>query len=260
MTGRVAIVTGAASDLGMGRAIADAYVAEGGRVAYVDVDEAACADAVALVVENAADAIAVTADVSDPEQVDAAVAQTVDAFGRVDVLVNNAGVVRFAPLLELSHEEWDRTMAINLKGYFLFSQAVARQLVRQGGGGCIVNISSISAETAGEWKVHYCASKAGVKLLTEGCALEWAEHAIRVNAIAPGDIATNIVKDDYIEQLVEQISYSEAVPLGRVGAAEDVVGAALFLASDEAAYITGATIKVDGGITAGGRFPRPEDA
>ncbi len=271
LRGKVALVTGVASDKGIGRAIALGYARHGASVACVDVDEAGCQATVAMIEAAGQNALALTCEVSDQEQVHRAIAQTVERFGRLDILVNNAGLARFGPLLDVAEDEWDRVMAVNLKGYFLFSQAAARVMIAQRGeahaggrgaespagkvGGCIINISSMSAESADEMKVAYCVSKAGVKMLTQGAAIEWATHRIRVNAIAPGYIDTNIVQDARVRRAVENTDLGAMVPLGRCGDAEDVVGAAVFLASSEANYITGVHLLVDGGLSAGNAFP-----
>jgi NAD(P)-dependent dehydrogenase (short-subunit alcohol dehydrogenase family) len=249
---RVALVTGAASERGIGRAIALGYAREGAAVACVDLDgDGARAAAGAVEAEGAA-ATAIACDVSDGAQVRDAVARAVEALGRLDILVNNAGFARFGRLLETSEDDWDRTMAVNFKGQFLFAQAAARRMIEQGTAGAIVNVFSVSADTAGGMKVPYCVSKAGVKMLTQGAAIEWARYQIRVNAVAPGDMATNIVRDERVQRALQRTDYTSVVLLGRRGAPDDVVGAAIFLASDEAAYITGAHLLIDGGLTAGG--------
>ncbi|HWP41732.1 MAG TPA: SDR family oxidoreductase, partial [Blastocatellia bacterium] len=194
-------------------------------------------------------------DVSDRKQVRKAVDEVLEAYGRIDILVNNAGFCTFTPFLDIDDGLWDQTMAVNLKGYFICGQEVARHMVKRGGGGKIINISSISAEVSGGEKVHYCVSKAGIKSLTLGMALELARYHINVNAIAPGVIDTNIIKQERIQRLVEYEREHSSIPWGRMGRGEDLAGAAVFLASGESEYITGATILVDGGLSAGSLLP-----
>lgn len=256
--GKVVLVTGAGSDRGIGGAVAAGFAREGARLALVDIDARALERASAKMGLGESDVLLLEADVSNRAQVHAAVAAALRKFARIDVLVNNAGFCEFRRFLEIDDTLWDRTLAVNLKGYFLFGQEVARHMCERGGGGKIVNISSISAETSGEEKVHYSVTKAGIKSLTQGMALELARCRINVNAVAPGTIDTNIIKEPRIERLVEHERRHSSAPWGRIGRPEDVVGAALFLASDEADYITGATMLVDGGVSAGSLLPREE--
>jgi len=249
--GKYVIVTGAGSRKGIGRAIALGFAREGARVVAADIDAAGAEETAAAARALGCHCTAAACDVS----VHAEVERTLAATPRVDVLVNNAGFVRFTPFLDLSEEAWDRHMAVNVKGYFLMGQGAARRMVAQGGGGKIVNVTSISAEFSGEEKVHYCVTKAAVKSLTQGMALELARHRINVNALAPGSIDTDIVSSGPIMKLVEREREKSSIPWGRMGNAEDLVGAALFLASPEAEYLTGATLTVDGGATAGSLLP-----
>ncbi|WP_406694517.1 SDR family NAD(P)-dependent oxidoreductase [Singulisphaera sp. Ch08] len=252
LEGKVAIVTGAGSRRGIGRAIALGLAREGADVAVTEWAGEGVADAIQALGRRS---MAAAIDVADAPAVHQFVEAVTREFGRIDILVNNAGFCEFVPFLELSEELWDRTLAVNLKGYFLFGQCVARQMVRQGTGGKILNISSQAAEAAGEEKVHYCVSKAGVKMLTQGMALELARHQIQVNAIAPGTIDTEIVREPNIQALVERERQHSTIPLGRMGTAADVVGAALFLCSPASDYITGATLLVDGGMLSGSLLP-----
>lgn len=250
------MVTGAGAVRGMGRAIARGLARAGAAVACADIDPDLAADCASQIQREGGRAGAIAMDVTSASAVDQGVAETVRQFGTIDILVNNAGIAHFSLLLDLEERDWDRVMNVNLKGAFLCAQASARQMVRQGGGGCIVNVGSISAEAAGAMKGHYCASKAGVRMLTAALALELAMHGIRVNEIAPGDIDTDIIKQEHIRRQAAAIDLAALVPLGRRGHVDDVVGAVLFLVSDSSAYVTGATIKVDGGLTAGTSFPR----
>jgi NAD(P)-dependent dehydrogenase (short-subunit alcohol dehydrogenase family) len=253
---KTAIVTGAGSRDGIGRAIALGLAAEGANVAIGDLDGEGAARTAAEVERLGRRALAIQVDMADATQVERLIDSAVAAFGGIDILVNNAGFCAFVPFLEISEELWDRTMAVNVKGYFLAGQQAARVMARQGRGGRIVNISSQCAEHAGQEKTHYCASKAAVKLLTKGMALELASYGINVNAVAPGTIDTGIVREDRIKRLVEAERRESTIPWGRMGRAEDVVGAVIFLACAESAYCTGAEILVDGGSTAGSLLPR----
>jgi glucose 1-dehydrogenase len=166
-------------------------------------------------------------------------------FGRVDILVSNAGVIGRYDFLEITEEEWDRVMDINLKGTFLCGQAFARQMVKQGSG-VIINIASVNADSLNPTTVHYCTSKGGVRTLTKGMALALAKAGVRVNAIGPGPVYTNLSKErlDDPQALAATVAH---IPMGRVAQSADLTGAALFLASDDSAYVTGITLFVDGG-------------
>ena len=249
LAGKVALVTGGSR--GNGRAIALGLAREGADVAvnYVG-HEAEARSAVAEIEALGRRALAVRADTARGDEVARLVEEVTGHFGRIDVLVNNAGVLTRTPFLELGEAEWDRVLAVNLKGPFLVGQAVARRMVAQGGGGAIVNVSSINQFIASPNLAHYCASKGGVGALTRSMALELAPHGIRVNAIAPGLIETDmnrndIARDDFREARLARI------PLKLIGRPEDLVGVVVLLASDEARLSTGATFTVDGGVTAG---------
>jgi NAD(P)-dependent dehydrogenase (short-subunit alcohol dehydrogenase family) len=193
------------------------------------------------------DGLALRGDISVPAEVRSVVEQATSRLGRIDVLVNNAGMVSRSPFLETSESDLDRVLAVDLKGPFLMGQAVAQRMVAQGGGGSIINVTSISADRAFPGITHYQCAKAGVAMLTKGMALELAAHGIRVNSIAPGLTATDINRDlregkpEVWQQRVAR------VPLGRAGTPDDHAGAAVFLASDESSFINGTTILVDGG-------------
>ncbi|HEX5504784.1 MAG TPA: 3-oxoacyl-ACP reductase family protein [Thermomicrobiales bacterium] len=247
LAGKVALVTGGGR--GNGRAIALGLAREGADVAvnYVAHPDAA-RDAAREIEGLGRRAAAVRANTADAGEVARMVAEVVERFGRVDILVNNAGVLTRTPFLEIGEDEWDRILDVNLKGYFLVGQAVARRMVAQGGGGHIINISSGNQFNASPNLAHYCASKGGVGLLTKTMALELAPHGIRVNAIAPGLIETDmnrhdIARDDFRAARLARI------PLRTIGRPEDLVGVAVLLASDDARLITGATFSVDGGST-----------
>ena len=245
---RVAIVTGAGS--GNGRGIALRFAQEGARVVAADVDIDEARKTGVLVDREGGEAFAVHADVSRREQVSEMVEATENRFGGIDILVNNAGVETLVPLLDLEESEWDRIIDINLKGAFLCAQIAARAMVSAQTPGAIVNIASINAKIALAGQAHYTSSKGGLIMLTKSMALDLAPHGIRVNAIGPGVIETRMTERSLSDPRRRAMLLSK-VPLGRVGQPRDVANAALFLASDEASYITGTTLYVDGGWLAG---------
>jgi glucose 1-dehydrogenase len=241
---KVAIVTGGAH--GIGRAIAARYVAEGARVVIADVDtEAGQAAARAL-----GNARFVAADVGDAPQVENLIAETCRAFGDLDILVNNAGIIHGADFLELAEADFDRVLRVNLKGAFLVGQAAARRMVAQINAGrppgSIVNMSSINAAVAIANQVPYCVSKGGIDQLTKVMALALAPHGIRVNAIGPGSIMTDILKAVATDGDARHRILART-PLGRIGEPDEIASIAVFLASSDASYITGETIYADGG-------------
>lgn len=241
MTERVAVVTGAAR--GIGLAVAERFLAEGWGVAMLDIDTETLAAAHAGL--GAAEALAVPCDVAEPDQVAAAVAATEARFGRIDALVNNAGVAVFKPLLETSYDEWARVLAVNLSGPFLTVQAAAPVMARTGGG-AVVNIGSISGLRASTLRVAYGTSKAAVAHLTRQQAAELAEIGIRVNAVAPGPVDTAMAKQVHTPEI--RRDYHDAIPLNRYGTEAEIANAVFFLCGPEATYITGQTIAVDGGF------------
>lgn len=243
LTDKVVLITGAAQ--GIGWACAQRFVGEGARVVLVDAQEAALADACAHL--DAQGALAVTADVSRKADVQAAVAQAVARFGRIDVLVNNAGIVHAAPLLDLAEEDFDRVLAVNLKGYFLFGQAVARHMVDAHIAGAIVNMSSVNAVLAIADQVPYVVSKGAVNQLTRVMALSLAAHGIRVNGIGPGTISTELARRAVLGSEAARRKVLSRTPLGRMGEPDEVARVAVFLASDDSAYMTGQIIYPDGG-------------
>ena len=245
---RVAIVTGAGS--GNGRGIAQRFAEEGACVVAADVDVAAAQETAALVARDGGQAFAVLADVSRREQVAAMVEAARNRFGGIDILVNNAGVESLVPFLDLQESEWDRVIDTNLKGAFLCGQIAARAMVNAQTSGAIVNVASINAKVALAGQVHYTSSKGGLIMLTKSMALDLAPHRIRVNAIGPGVIETRMTERSLSDPERRAMLLSK-VPLGRVGQPRDVANAALFLASEEASYITGTTLYVDGGWLTG---------
>jgi glucose 1-dehydrogenase len=253
---RVALVTGASK--GIGAAIAIAAAREGADVVvnYAS-DEAGAAHVLAEVRKAGRRGMVYRADVSSKPEVDAMVGAGIAQFGKIDVLVNNAGIALWKPFLDIDEENWDRTMDTNLKSVFLCSQAVARHLVEKKLPGSIVNISSIAAHGALDCLVPYCASKGGMTVITKALAVELGGYGIRVNAVAPGTIDIQRNRDTDPKYPNDWIPF---IPLGRVGTVEDVAAPVIFLASDDAAYITGQTFWADGGETSYVPMPRAEFA
>ena len=247
---RVAFVTGGGGPLGIGRAACLAFAREG---ASVVVAGGRSADAVADEVRaKGGKAIAVPLDVTVPEQVQAAVDTAVDTFKRIDILFNNAGILGPQKLFELTSEQFDSVMAVNVKGCLLCAQAVAKVMVEQGIRGRIINNSSIYAEESHVGVLSYCVSKAALNRLTRSLALELRPHGITVNAVAPGggaptgmNASQNIPEDNTLPDL--PVVAVDALPLERGATVWDYIGAILFLASDEAAYISGDIMTIDGG-------------
>ena len=249
-TNKVALVTGAAR--GIGLAAATRFRHEGWRVAMLDIlgDPLRAAAAALQEKPDGGDAVlALEADVSDAKSVQAAVAQAHRRFGRIDALVNNAGIAVFKPLLEVTLEEWQRVLAVNLTGPFLMTQAVA-PIMRDQGGGAIVNITSISGLRASTLRVAYGTSKAGLAHLTKQQAAELGEYRIRVNAVAPGPVDTAMAKEVHTPAI--RADYHDHIPLNRYGLETELANAICFLCGDQAAYITGQVLAVDGGFDAAG--------
>ena len=243
---RVAIVTGAAT--GMGKATAVALASEGAAVVVDYVGKSQLADETLQKIAAAgAQGISVEADVSDPAQVQKLVEQAVGKFGKLDILVNNAGIEFKQPFLDFPFDLWQKIIAVDLTGPWLCAQAAARQMVKQGNGGRIINISSVHEDLPMPTNAPYCAAKGGLRMLTRTIALELAPHKITVNNIGPGAIYTPIDKDVEADPNMEKQLMAE-IPLGRWGRPEEVAELAVFLASDAAAYITGSTHFIDGGM------------
>ncbi len=244
---KVAVVTGAAS--GIGEAIALAFAGEG---AAVIVDYHGSPDTARDVIRKIEDAggraLAVRADVSQPDDVGGLVKRTVEEFGRLDVMVNNAGMERKMPFLETPIEVWNETMAVNLTGPWLGCQEAARQMVDQGGGGRIINVSSVHEDLPMPTNSPYCAAKGGLRMLTRTIAVELAPHGITVNNVAPGAVETpmDAPLEEHPEQMRELLS---EIPLGRMAKPEEVAEMVVYLASDASAYVTGSTFFIDGGMT-----------
>lgn len=250
LTNRVAIITGARR--GMGKAHALVLAKAGAKVVVSDISQPECEAVVQEIEKAGGEAIAIKCDVSKKSEVDELIKKTVLKFGRLDILVNNAGICEFKPFLDLSEAEWNRTIDINLKGYFLCAQAAAKEMAKQKRG-AIVNIASIAMGQVGvgfAGLANYCASKGGIVAMAEAMALELAPLNIRVNTIAPGAIDTPMAAGVKADTKTLEASLSQ-IPLHRMGKAEEIANAVLFLASDESSYMTGSVMVVDGGWVAG---------
>jgi gluconate 5-dehydrogenase len=250
LSGRAALVTGGGR--GLGRAIAEGLAEAGAHVFLASRKREACERAAAEIEAEGGRATALACDLTKPESLDALVADVLAATPRLHVLVNNAGFAWAAPFYEFPLEGWDRTFGVNVRGVFWLSRQVARHM-REAGGGAIVNVSSLSAffgaTDAEQPVVAYMASKGALEALTKALAVKLAPDRIRVNAIAPGPFETDML--DHIKKDPAALARHDAqVPLGRPGAGDEIKGAALFLASDASSYVTGATLRVDGGISA----------
>lgn len=245
---KVAVVTGAAR--GIGFACAERFAADGASVVLADIDEEAGEEAAGAIRDAGGEAVFVACDVGERLDVRNLVTATVDAYGAIDVLVNNAAIVHGADFLEITEEDFDRVLRVNLKGAFLVAQAVARQMVDQVGQdrapGSIINMSSVNAVFAIPTQVPYTVAKGGINQLTKVMALSLAPHGIRVNAIGPGSIMTDILKAVVTDEEARKRVLSRT-PLGRIGEPREIAGIAAFLASEDASYITGQTVYADGG-------------
>ncbi len=243
---KVAIVTGARR--GMGKSHALTLAKAGAKVLVSDISQEECQLVVDEIKKAGGEAMAAKCDVSKKEEVEKMVKAAVGQWGKLDILVNNAGICQFKPFLDITEEEWDRTIDINLKGYFLCAQTAAKEMAKQKSG-AIVNVASIAMGQVGvgfSTLAHYSASKGGIVAMTETMAIELGPLNIRVNAIAPGVIETPMI--DPIKQDEKAMKGILArLPLGRVGKAEEVSNLVLFLASDASSYMTGSTVVIDGG-------------
>ena len=247
---KVAIVTGAAS--GIGRGIAERLAAEGASVLVADIDEAGASEVADAIGEGAASAVC---DVTDEASLEATVATAVERFGRLDILVNNAGILQISPVVETDVADWDRMFAVNVRGMFLGSKVAAKRLIEQGEGGSIINAASGAGRHGVGMLSHYCATKACAISMTQSLALELAPHKIRVNAYAPGHIMTPMWDDIWepyaarVGKSVDEIKeiFLGTIPWGRYGAADDVAPGVSWLCSDDAGYVTGQTLGINGG-------------
>ncbi len=247
LQGKVAIITGSAT--GIGKAMAQAMAREGAAVVinYIGHQQDAANGVVHDIEQAGGKALAVVADVSQLDQVQRLVAQTVHTFGRLDIMVNNAGIEEKHPFLEMPLEVWNKIIAVDLTGPWLGSQVAAQQMVTQGEGGRIITISSVHEDLPMPTNAPYCAAKGGLRMLTRTIAVELAPHQITVNNIGPGAIFTPIDADIEANPDLEKQLMAE-IPLGRWGKPADVAELAIYLASDAAAYVTGSTYFIDGGM------------
>ena len=250
LDGKCALITGAAR--GIGLAFAEAYAREGARVAIADIDIARAREAAAGIGEGA---IAVGMDVTRQESIDAAVAETVERLGRIDILVNNAALFSAAPIVEIERADFDRLFAVNVAGPLFTLQAVARHMIGRGGGGKIINMASQAGRRGEALVAVYCATKAAVISLTQSAGLDLIRHGINVNAIAPGvvdgehwdGVDAFFARYENKAPGQKKKEVGDAVPFGRMGTAADLTGMAVFLASAESDYVVAQTYNVDGG-------------
>jgi NAD(P)-dependent dehydrogenase (short-subunit alcohol dehydrogenase family) len=251
LVGKVALITGAAS--GIGRASALLFAREGASVAVVDLDPQAGQAVVQEIVRAGGKAIFERADVTQADECERTVRRTVSELGGIHVLFNNAGIIRRASVVDLSEEDWDRVMAVNVKSMFLMSRLVV-PIMAKSGGGSIINMASGWGLAGGPRAAAYCASKGAVVLLTKAMAVDHGPQNIRVNCICPGDTDTGMLRQE-AQQLGERedrfLAESAHRPLGRVGSPEEIAQAALYLAGDAASFVTGTALVVDGGGLAG---------
>ena len=243
-SGKVAVITGGAR--GIGRACAERFLSEGAAVVIADID----ADQLAKTAGELGGpdrVLAVVTDVSQKPQVDALVAQCVAVFGRLDIMVNNAGIAQVKDYLDITVADFDHVLGVNLKGAFLGTQAAARQMIAQGQGGVIINMSSINSGLANPNLATYAISKGGINQVTSTAAVAFAPHNIRVCGVGPGTIATEMIEGAFTKRAGGRETILSRTPMGRLGRPEEVAAVVAFLASDDASYFTGETIYPDGG-------------
>ena len=248
LDGKKAFVTGGAR--GIGKSIATALTEAGADVALVDIDFEEAQKTAALLSQNGTRVIAVRADVTSPAEVDRMTEEILDAFGELNIAFCNAGICLNVPAAEMTYEQWEKVIRINLTGVFLTAQAAGKQMLRQGKGGAIINTASMSAHIVNvpQPQCSYNASKAGVIQLTKSLAVEWAEAGIRVNSISPGYIGTELtLSSEFLKPLIRK--WNETAPLHRMGKPEELQSVAIYLASDASSFTTGADFVVDGAFT-----------
>lgn len=246
---KVAIITGASK--GIGKAIAIRFAGEGASVVLASRSLNALEDIVQDIKKSGGEAMAVSVDIRKVESINDLVKKTVDRYGRLDLLVNNAGITMGGPSEDISPENWRAALETDLFGVFFASQAAARVMIPQGGGN-IINISSVNGILAAPKRAAYCASKAAVNELTKVLAIEWADRKIRVNAIAPGYVRTELVQDVIDKGAISLEAIIKRTPQGRIGEVEDIAGLAVYMAGDESSYMTGSIVNIDGGWLAYG--------
>jgi 3-oxoacyl-[acyl-carrier protein] reductase len=242
---KVAVITGGGR--GIGKSIANLFAAAGARIAIVDIDDAEIEKAIGEVKSITSQVLGVKTDVSVQADVEAMMSKVVDKFGTVDILVNNAAIEYYVPLMRLREESWDKTFDINVKGYFLCAQAAGKIMLKKDSGS-IINFASMAGYFADKYSGAYCASKAAIMQLSRALAAELAHHNVRVNCIAPGMVKTRMT-DAATKDKETLERYCRIIPMGRFAEPMEMAKVALFLASDLATYVTGATITVDGGIS-----------
>jgi len=247
LRGKVAIITGAGS--GIGRATALLFAEEGAKVVICDIAESG-AEVCKEITEKGGEAMFIRSDVSKVEDVAYLIKKTIEGYGRLDVLINNAGIPSHGTVLDIAVAEWDRVLDVNLKGAFLCSKYAIPEMIK-GGGGVIVNVASVLGLVGGKGEVAYCTSKGGLIALTKALALDFAEYKIRVNCICPGSVETPMRQRIMAQKTPEERRAAELkIPIKRVAKPEEIARAILFLASEESSYITGSVLVVDGGWTA----------
>lgn len=241
LTGKVAVVTGGGS--GIGRAIALGMAKEGAQVVIADINGKRADDTAGVIRAAGQKALAIQIDVAEKEQVDAMIQTTCDTFGTVDILVCSAAIMESVPMLDCTLEQWDRTMAVNLRGVMLCTQAAGRVMSKKRAGKIVI-LSSLAAIRGRRQQQAYCSSKGALLAFVKSCAMQLGEYNITVNAIAPG-----IIETDNPEPLSDREEKIEHIPMKRVGTPEDIVGPAVFLSSDDSAYVSGITMLVDGAVS-----------
>ena len=248
LKGKVAIVTGARR--GIGKGIALAFAKAGADVVVSDIDLKDCEKVTKEIESLGQQALAVKADVTNYEEVDQMVKSTLKKFSKIDILVNNAGILIYKPFLEITEDVWDKTLDTNLKGYFLCAQRVAKEMIKHKKGK-IINIASVAGTVAYPQLAHYCASKGGIIIFTKVMANELATYKINVNSISPGATETPMTQGMLNDPKTRE-GFIKNIPWGRIGKPEDIANTAVFLASDDADYLTGVNVVVDGGMTTHG--------
>jgi 3-oxoacyl-[acyl-carrier protein] reductase len=250
LKGRVAIVTGASK--GIGKGIAVRYAEEGASVVVASRSMVLLKKVAEQIREKGGRALALELDVTRYESVEEVVSKAVAEFGRLDIMVNNAGISMAKPSEDLPPRDWQRALETDLSGVFYGCQCAAKQMIRQGEGGCIINITSVYGLVAAPGRAAYCSSKAAANMLTKVLAIEWAKKKIRVNAIAPGYFRTELVQGVIDSGMLPLGAIEKRTPLGRIGEVPELLGLAVYLASDESAYMTGSILNIDGGWEAYG--------